>query len=128
MIDNPVVDIPERCDKEKCNGCVALKVWLTFAILGALLGFAIIFAISHAICKALNNSDRNIDFSECGFLHALAAVPPTVVAFSLLTTNVLKHYSDLRLYAWAWTMLIGFGAPMLVMWVYQIRKFYLNTK
>lgn len=128
IIENPVPYISEKCPQEMCNTCDALDLWRTASKIGAIDGIFATIAYIVTICKAVKDSDSSIDFSQFQLVHVVALIPPIIVACSLLTTNVLSHYSDFWLNAWDATMLIGFGLPLLSVWVYELRKFYLKTR
>lgn len=126
IFDNPFVLIPKRCDAEKCDSCDAIKMWAKFAEMGAIGG--IVFTIIGQTCVEMERTDCLdclIEFLRRLLCHLGVILLPVFVVSSLLTTNVLRHYSDdLRLIIWAWTMVIGFGPIMFVVFMFQIMRIF----
>lgn len=114
-------DMPEKCDYQKCSAFVGLEMWMSAATLGTIFGcIAIILIIlsMHSVAKR----SKNIDISSLYLIHLMALIPPVMVAFSMLTTDVLKQKAYVGLNAWAWTMVIGFGIPLCLGWIYNCQS------
>lgn len=109
-------DTPVSCDYKKCSALEGLRLWMRAAQIGIFVGIvaAVLMIISmYFVAKR----SKHIDISTLCVVHLVALIPSVTVAFSMLTTDVLKRKAYIGLNAWAWTMVIGFGIPLSLGWI-----------
>lgn len=114
-------DVPESCDYQKCSALDGLRMWMLAAKAGVFVGVAAVVLLIISMYLVAKRS-KNIGISTLFIVHLAALVPPIMVAFSMLTTNVLQRKYYVGLNAWAWTMVIVFGFGFCIGWIYYCRS------
>lgn len=107
--------IPKSCDPTYCKALIGLRIWFMAAILGIIAGAAAIVPLSILGLAA----KRKITVHIICWTNFMALIPPAIIAYSLITTDVTKIYAQLGLNIWAWVMVIGFGIPLYAAWIYS---------
>ncbi|XP_037027275.1 uncharacterized protein LOC119068019 [Bradysia coprophila] len=111
LIERPV-EMPDRCDDEKCNAFTGLRMWTLAAQSGMVIGAVAVILVFFSIYKAIRLSETNVDIMGFYTLNVVALIPPVFILISLLATDVQTRYASYELDAWAWTFAAGTGVPL----------------
>ncbi|KAG4080126.1 hypothetical protein HA402_008197 [Bradysia odoriphaga] len=111
LIEHPV-EMPQRCDDEKCNAYTGLRMWTLAAQLGMVIGAVAVILVFFSIYKAIRLSEANVDIMAFYTLNVVALIPPAFILISLLATDVQKRYASFEMDAWAWTFVGVVGGPL----------------